>query len=91
MRTRAAATLVAIALSACTPSPGVTSGADAGSPAPPFDAGSRGDAVTAPPTCFTNPKTYLEIINACTDAEAIDKQVDLSSMNLPDGGLQPLQ
>jgi hypothetical protein len=40
--------------------------------------------------CFTNPTTYLEIINACTDAEAVDKVVDLSPMNLADGGLQPL-
>jgi hypothetical protein len=40
--------------------------------------------------CFTNPQTYLEIINACTDAEAVDKTDNLSTMNLPDGGLQPL-
>jgi hypothetical protein len=42
------------------------------------------------PGCFTNPTTYLEIINACTDAQAVDKVDDLSPMNLPDGGLQPL-
>ena len=52
------------------------------------DAGGGADAQG--PICFTNPTTYLEIINACTDAQAVDKQVDLSSMNLADGGLQPL-
>jgi hypothetical protein len=52
---------------------------------PPVDSGPQ------PPTCFSGtPTTYLEIINACTDAQAIDKNVDLSPMNLPDGGLQPL-
>jgi hypothetical protein len=49
-----------------------------------LDAGADG------PSCFTNPQTYLEIINACTDAEAIDKTDDLSPMSLADGGLQPL-
>ena len=53
---------------------------------PPVDAGPD-----ATPTCFSGtPTTYTEIINACTDAEAIDKKVDLSSMNLPNGELQPL-
>jgi hypothetical protein len=42
------------------------------------------------PACVTNPTTYLDIINACTDAQAIDKTDDLSVMNLPDGGLRPL-
>ena len=42
------------------------------------------------PPCFTHPQTYLQIINACTDAQAVDKKDDLSPMNLPDGGLQPL-
>jgi hypothetical protein len=46
-----------------------------------------GDA--QPPDCFTGtPTTYDEIINACTDAQAIDKTVDLTPMNLADGGLQ---
>lgn len=53
---------------------------------PPPDTGTP-----TPPDCFTGtPSTYLEIINACTDAQAVDKTVDLSSMNLADGGLQPL-
>ena len=41
--------------------------------------------------CYLNPTTYFEIINACTDAQAIDKLVDLSPMSLSaDGGFQPL-
>jgi hypothetical protein len=66
-------------------------GADA---APPVDAGHGAghDAVAdaAPPPCFPHPQTYLQIINACTDAQAVDKKDDLSPMNLADGGLQPL-
>ena len=44
----------------------------------------------AVPACVTNPQTYLDIINACTDAQVIDKTVALSAMSLPDGGLRPL-
>jgi hypothetical protein len=51
-----------------------TPGADAGGPAP----------------CVTNPQTYLEIINACTDAQAVDKDVNLAPMSAADGGLRPL-
>lgn len=40
--------------------------------------------------CFTNPKTHFEIINACTDATAIEKNPALPRL-LPDGGLPPLQ
>ncbi len=36
------------------------------------------------------PQTHGDIINACTNAQAVDKSVDLSPMNLPDGGLAPL-
>jgi hypothetical protein len=46
---------------------------------------------SAPPPvsdCFTNPKTHFEIINACTDAQKIDKQPSLPLL-LPDGGLPP--
>jgi hypothetical protein len=50
---------------------------------PPVDGG--------PSDCFSGtPTTYLEIINRCTDAMAVDKTVDLSKMNLADGGLKPL-
>ena len=66
--------------------PGPTAATDAGSMQ--VDAGSEASADA--PSCFTNPQTYLEIINACTDAQAIDKTDDLSPMNLADGALQPL-
>jgi hypothetical protein len=75
-------------------------GTDAGTTIPPNDSGTITPTNDASPppgdsgpqtTCFSGtPTTYLEIINACTDAEAIDKTVDLSPMNLADGGLQPL-
>jgi hypothetical protein len=51
------------------------------------DAGSDSDAVV--PDCYTNPKNYLEIINACTDAEKVDKHPDLPRL-LADGGLPDL-
>lgn len=48
-----------------------------------------GDAVDADASCFTNPTTHHEIINACTTAEKIYKDPDLPLL-LPDGGLPPL-
>jgi hypothetical protein len=51
------------------------------------DGGGGGDAM--PPDCYMNPKTHLEIINACTDAQAFDKNPKLPLL-LPDGGLPPL-
>ncbi len=74
-----------------------TSSNDSGAP-PASDAGGATHAGAAPPitdgaaspACVTNPQTYLDIINACTDAQAVDKTDDLSVMNLPDGGLRPL-
>jgi hypothetical protein len=77
----AVATLVLLACNRAAPEPTGTS---------PVDAGTKVPVTDAAVGCFTNPTTYLEIINACTDAEAIDKVVDLSPMGLPDGGLQPL-
>ena len=47
------------------------------------------DADTTDASCFTNPQTHLEIINACTTAEKIDKHPVLP-LQLPDGGLPPL-
>jgi len=41
------------------------------------------------PDCFTNPRTHFEIINACTDAQKIDKQSNLPLLQA-DGGLPPL-
>jgi hypothetical protein len=64
------------------------------------DAGSAGDDAGTEPSedggdppgpsdCFTDPKTYLEIINACTDAEKLDKMPTLPLL-LADGGLPAL-
>jgi hypothetical protein len=39
--------------------------------------------------CFSNPMTHVEIINACTDAEKVDKVVKLPLLE-PDGSLPPL-
>src|SRR5262245_8985515 len=41
------------------------------------------------PDCFMNPMTHEEIINACTDAEQVDKQPVLPHLN-PDGSLPPI-
>jgi hypothetical protein len=42
-----------------------------------------------PTDCIENPKTHLEIINACTKAVKIRKDPVLVKL-LPDGGLPPL-
>lgn len=49
------------------------------------------DAMPGPPdaSCFTNPTTHYEIINACTNAQFVDKHPNLP-LTLPDGGLPPL-
>ena len=39
--------------------------------------------------CSSEPQSHAEIINACTDAEVVDKHPDLPLL-LPDGGLPPL-
>jgi hypothetical protein len=56
------------------------------------DAGTPSDdgaEPTGPSDCFTDPVTYLEIINACTDAEKLDKKPTLPLL-LADGGLPSL-
>lgn len=53
------------------------------------DAGTAVDADTPDASCFMNPQTHVEIINACTTAEKIDKHPVLPLL-LPDGGLPPL-
>jgi hypothetical protein len=83
MSTRVSIAVVAFVVGACNRAAPEPTGT-------PVDAGMRAPVTDASVACFTNPQTYLEIINACTDAEAIDKVVDLSTMSLPDGGLQPL-
>lgn len=40
-------------------------------------------------SCFTNPTTYNEIINACTTAQKIYKDSNPPLLN-PDGSLPPL-
>jgi hypothetical protein len=41
------------------------------------------------PDCYPNPMTYLEIINACTNAQQVDVTPVLPLL-LPDGGLPAL-
>ncbi len=82
----------------------VSTSPDAGSAMPGSDSGSAftdsGDGSTSvtggdagvdagPPSCDTNPVTYLEIINACTNAIAIPIN-DEPPCLLPDGGLPSL-
>ncbi len=57
----------------------------------PADAGVPDAPNAGPPdaSCFTNPQTHYEIINACTNAQAVDKKPNLPLL-LPDGGLPPL-
>jgi hypothetical protein len=40
-------------------------------------------------SCFTNPQTHYEIINACTNAASADKHPVLPGL-LPNGALPPL-
>ncbi len=48
------------------------------------------DAVVTPDaSCFNNPQTYAEIINACTTADKIYKDSHPPLLN-PDGSLPPL-
>jgi hypothetical protein len=52
------------------------------------DAGVR-DAGAPDASCFTNPMTHEEIINACTTAQKIYKNPTLPLLE-PDGSLPPL-
>ena len=54
---------------------------------PPSDAGLAVDAGAL--DCYTAPKSYVEIINACTDAEKVIKNPTLPLLG-PDGSLPPL-
>jgi hypothetical protein len=54
------------------------------------DAGAARDSATVPDlACYPHPRTHVEIINACTTAQAIDKQPVLPLLR-PDGKLPPL-
>lgn len=57
----------------------------------PKDASVTVDASVPTPdaSCFNNPQTYIEIINACTDAQKIYKDSHPALLN-PDGTLPPL-
>lgn len=61
--------------------------------AAPEGAGDAADAADdedgGTPDCFENPRAHEELINACTDAEKIEKQPTLPLL-LRDGGLPPL-
>ncbi|MET0387690.1 MAG: hypothetical protein ABW321_17095 [Polyangiales bacterium] len=61
---------------------GIDAGEDKPSTDAGQDAGGGGD-------CIKNPTTHLEIINACTDAEVVEKDPVLPLL-LSDGGLPPL-
>lgn len=54
-----------------------------------IDAGSDDGGGGPDASCFTNPQTHLEIINACTTAEKVYKNPTLPLLQ-PDGGLPPL-
>ena len=75
---------VSIAVAACGSSKTTP---DTGTASTPPDAATA--APDAGPTCFTNPKTHVEIINACTGSQGIAKNPTLPLL-LADGGLPPL-
>jgi hypothetical protein len=52
-------------------------------------AGNGGSRAGGSTECFTNPVTHVEIINACTDVETIDKTPNLPLLH-PKGELPPL-
>lgn len=91
----------ALALAACSDDDGDKGSLDASTPvldaAPATGDGALGDAAAladagpASPAldCFVSPTTYLELINACTDAEKIAKSPVLPLLGA-DGGLPPL-
>jgi hypothetical protein len=81
---RTAIVTILIALVAACGDEGGTANPDAAAP----DAGVT-DAPGPDASCFTNPQTHVEIINACTTAEKIDKQPVLPLLR-PDGSLPPL-
>ncbi len=76
---------LALALAACGTSNKANSDARPTADAAPIpDAGVGPDAA-----CFTNPQSHYEIINACTNAQSVDKTATLP-LTLSDGGLPPL-
>lgn len=53
-----------------------------------LDAGMLPDG--APKDCFDNPVSHFQLINACTNADRVDRKPTLQKL-LADGGLPPLQ
>jgi hypothetical protein len=66
-----------------TASSGGTGGKGAGG------SGAGGSGTGGAPDCYPNPTTYLEIINACTNAQKVDLNPVLPLLQA-DGGLPPL-
>jgi hypothetical protein len=66
-------------------STGTTSSSNGGTGGAKTDGGGTGGA----PDCYPNPMTYLEIINACTNAQQVDVMPVLPLLEA-DGGLPPL-
>lgn len=80
MRAHALCLALLAGLTGC---PGPTESTDAGTPV-------QHDLGRAPDLgCYLNPQTHIEIINACTDAQAVDKTPVLPLLH-PDGTLPPL-
>lgn len=65
------------------------SGGSSSSSAASSSSGAGGTDGGGMPDCFMNPKNHFEIINACTDAQKIDKTPVLPLLQA-DGGLPPL-
>jgi hypothetical protein len=101
----AAAVVFSIAMAACSNSNAPTennpdsgssssssssSGGSSGSSSGSSSSGGTDGGQDSGPNCFSGtPTTYLEIINACTDAAFVDKHPTLPLLQ-PDGGLPPL-
>ena len=59
--------------------------------APPGNPDAGTDGASGPDaSCFENPTTHTEIINACTDAQKIYATRPAPPLTLPDGGLPAL-
>jgi hypothetical protein len=81
----------AVVMSACdgeTPSDTGASSSSSSSSSASSSSG-EGGAGGAGGGCVSDPKTHVEIINACTDAEKVGKVVNLPLLNA-DGTLPPL-
>jgi hypothetical protein len=89
MDARALVAVAALVLLAACEGDGVhetpPAGTDSGSPQ---EGGAGGDGAPAP-DCVADPRSHVEIINACTDSQKFDKSPNLPLL-LADGGLPPL-